>query len=339
MPPIRFVLALALIPVATALAQVVSYDAAAGLFPEEQGWQHTHFCTPERWLADGLLYEDVDIGECAPPPGDGDRDTYKRPIDEFIGVPEFFVEWRMWTTALEPWGGFPGAVIAIGNQGGVNYWFGFAQDELEHTHDSFQIDEFIDITPGLHTYHLRIFNDISYRIYIDGEVVFEGAPAGPYPAFNPSIGWNTQAWTLDNVTQWQFVRYGVPPAPASGDFSGDGEVDDDDLFYFEECLNSPAGNWIGCAWADFDGDSDVDCQDADAFEAGWTDLEGPPPTTLCSLSCDPDMNGSGGVDAADLAILLGAWGPHPGHPADLNGDGAVGPVDLAQLLGAWGTCH
>jgi hypothetical protein len=42
------------------------------------------------------------------------------------------------------------------------------------------------------------------------------------------------------------------------------------------------------------------------------------------------------VDAADLGILLGAWGTCDGCNADLNGDGAVDAADLAILLGEWG---
>ena len=48
-----------------------------------------------------------------------------------------------------------------------------------------------------------------------------------------------------------------------------------------------------------------------------------------------DLNGDGNVNAADLAILLGAWGPCAGCPEDLNGDGFVDAADLAALLGAW----
>ncbi len=49
-----------------------------------------------------------------------------------------------------------------------------------------------------------------------------------------------------------------------------------------------------------------------------------------------DLDGDGTVGAADLAILLGSWGPCGGCPADLNGDDTVGPADLAMLLGNWG---
>lgn len=55
-------------------------------------------------------------------------------------------------------------------------------------------------------------------------------------------------------------------------------------------------------------------------------------------SCPADLNGDGTVDAADLATMLGAWGPNPGSPADLNDDGVVNAADLATLLGAWGLC-
>ena len=46
-----------------------------------------------------------------------------------------------------------------------------------------------------------------------------------------------------------------------------------------------------------------------------------------------DLNCDGSVDAADLALLLGAWGTS--GPGDLNGDGIVDAADLAILLGSW----
>jgi len=53
-----------------------------------------------------------------------------------------------------------------------------------------------------------------------------------------------------------------------------------------------------------------------------------------------DLNGDSVVDGADLAILLGAWGPCAGIKkdcvGDLNADGGVDGADLAILLGAWG---
>ncbi len=60
--------------------------------------------------------------------------------------------------------------------------------------------------------------------------------------------------------------------------------------------------------------------------------------SLGGCPCPTDLNEDGTTDAADLAALLGAWGPNPGHPADLNADGGVNAADLAALLGAWGRC-
>ena len=55
-----------------------------------------------------------------------------------------------------------------------------------------------------------------------------------------------------------------------------------------------------------------------------------------------DLNGDGMVDPADLAIVLGNWGPCKLPPdeclADLDGDGIVGPADLAIVLGNWRPC-
>jgi subtilisin family serine protease len=51
-----------------------------------------------------------------------------------------------------------------------------------------------------------------------------------------------------------------------------------------------------------------------------------------------DLNRDGNIDALDLAILLGAWGPCANCDscaADLNGDCDVGAPDIAALLSAW----
>lgn len=57
---------------------------------------------------------------------------------------------------------------------------------------------------------------------------------------------------------------------------------------------------------------------------------------LCG--CVGDLDGSGVVDAPDVAVLLGLWGPCSTIAADLNNDGAVNTADLSIVLGAWGGC-
>jgi len=48
-----------------------------------------------------------------------------------------------------------------------------------------------------------------------------------------------------------------------------------------------------------------------------------------------DLNGDGFVNGADLAQLLGSWGPCSGCGADITGNGVVDGNDLALLLGNW----
>ena len=59
----------------------------------------------------------------------------------------------------------------------------------------------------------------------------------------------------------------------------------------------------------------------------------------CDSECPQDLDGDGQVEAFDLAILLGSWGPCEGCATDFNGDGVVDAFDLAQVLGAWGECR
>ena len=52
--------------------------------------------------------------------------------------------------------------------------------------------------------------------------------------------------------------------------------------------------------------------------------------------CPADFDGSGTVDAADLATLLNGWGSS--GATDLDGNGITDAADLASVLNAWGGC-
>jgi len=91
-----------------------------------------------------------------------------------------------------------------------------------------------------------------------------------------------------------------------------------------------AGNWLGVWSSSYDLGGTVGT-DSDILLTRFQLLPGDCP-------CLPDLDGDGSVGAGDLAQLLGAWGPNPGHPADFNGDGVIDAPDLAQLLGSWGPC-
>lgn len=68
------------------------------------------------------------------------------------------------------------------------------------------------------------------------------------------------------------------------------------------------------------------------------------PASFCqptfSFPCPTDLNNDGTVNAADLSILLGNWGPwQPTSPdTDFNNDNMTDAADLGVLLGGWGEC-
>lgn len=56
-------------------------------------------------------------------------------------------------------------------------------------------------------------------------------------------------------------------------------------------------------------------------------------TVTYTPSAVHDLNGDGRVNAADLALLLSAWGT--AGPGDFNNDGTVGATDLGIILAMW----
>ena len=71
--------------------------------------------------------------------------------------------------------------------------------------------------------------------------------------------------------------------------------------------------------------------------AGTTcvDANGNSIADICEVADPADVNGDGVVNAADLSLVLGAWGATSGA-ADINSDGIVNAADLAAVLDGWG---
>ncbi len=63
-------------------------------------------------------------------------------------------------------------------------------------------------------------------------------------------------------------------------------------------------------------------------------------STTAPTPCPADVNGSGAVDASDMAALLSAWGTSGAgtFDTDIDNDGIVGASDLSAMLSAWGAC-
>jgi hypothetical protein len=77
--------------------------------------------------------------------------------------------------------------------------------------------------------------------------------------------------------------------------------------------------------------------EADPFccEVEWDGICVSAAFATCGCPFDSDLNGV--IDAADLAVFLGAWGTNI-CPFDADSSGTVDGADLAILLGAWGDC-
>lgn len=108
----------------------------------------------------------------------------------------------------------------------------------------------------------------------------------------------------------------------------DNEADSDGDGYIDDCDEDDDDDGIPDGDDNCPNDANPDQEDADGDGIG----------DACDSDCDADLNGNGTVDAMDLAILLGSWGPCAGCAADLSGDGLVNAFDLALLLGMWGPC-
>ena len=57
-----------------------------------------------------------------------------------------------------------------------------------------------------------------------------------------------------------------------------------------------------------------------------------------AISNTLNLAGDSCIDAADLSVLLGAWGSCRDCAADYNGDNSVDAADLSMLLSSWGVC-
>jgi hypothetical protein len=97
----------------------------------------------------------------------------------------------------------------------------------------------------------------------------------------------------------------------------------------QSMVNNPAGNFGWCVQG-----NEVTLQSVKRFDSRESAVATRPQLTVVYTPGNPyDLNADGGVNAADLAILLAAWGST--GPGDFNNDGSVGPSDLSILLGSW----
>ncbi len=249
--------------------------------PVSEGWpllqQH---CGPILWNDSGTYNQRLGFDDCSDtaPPGGG-QDAYLANVSEYNGDSTWFFEFRAETDGdrSEISGIAPIAFTAF-NFFGSNYSVVLARDRIKLYRDALLPILFFDLEPEVpHTIRLEL-NNVgvpTYRWYIDHVLVDAGLAEYAFPDHDARVVWLGEAWNLPCENAWDYIRYGRPPTPASGDFDSDGDSDQRDAFYFAECIaergNGPgAVADPGCLWADMDTDGDIDFADFAQFQQIFT---------------------------------------------------------------------
>lgn len=297
-----------LLPWHLAAGEVVVYEGDT--FPEELGWTRDFFCSPERFLDNGLLVLQVDEpGECSA--STGDNDIYLQSFAQLSGVPDFFYEFRVRTEGIEEKIPFVAPVdVAISGSTGVRYSFTVANDRAELFRDVLFPTISVDLIPDIfHTVRLEHFGAANYVAYIDGQIIDQGIPEGQYPSTNAITGVLFESEVTTHTSWLDYIRYGRITVDGSADFNSDGAVDTFDHFYISECIDrSAAGESAepSCTWADINDDNTVDCTDWDAIASSlWTGLPGDPPfLSACDGAPVPATSAWGSVVITLLVVTV-----------------------------------
>lgn len=263
---------------ASALAGPANAQVSSSEFysdPVAEGWNLFDDYCAETWVDAGWYFQRFDLLSCLQVSG-GEQDAFVRSISKFDGEPRFFLQFRVETNGdrSEIPGGAP-VGVAMSNNAGVGYHVTVASDLVKFLRDVDLPILFIDVEPGIpRTYRIELYPD-RYAFYIDGELIDEGPPEGPYPAYDARISWLGRAWNIPCENAWDYIRYGVVPVDGSGDYDSDGVASLSDFYFVQECLsnqrlgiNGGPGNDAGpgCRFADFDSDGDTDLLDFAEFQ-------------------------------------------------------------------------
>ncbi len=253
-----------------ASAQVIIYEG--NVFPETLGWQRLPFGPPlgKRSIEQGCFIQTVQ--------GNEENSSFRMTLHPFVGVNQFFVEWRAVTDnpswLIDQWQ-IP-AVVAAGGRAASLYHTVMTEPAAVLLRDVIIPRVIAPISVGeSHTYRIEVFSD-EYIWFVDGTVADSGVPEGPYPDADAVLIWGVEGNDgVTATTAWDFVRAGRIPVDASGDYDNDTAVTLIDLYFFDDCLTKDGPGIFGgpdndagpgCRFADFDADGDVDLRDFAAFQ-------------------------------------------------------------------------
>jgi len=206
--------------------------------------------------------------------------------------------------------------------------FDDALDDAATASHPIDLDPPVNLTEG--NYYLTVYGARA------DDFANGGAVASNFAWFIYSPGGITQLTGAGAAFSWRSVNF---PTPGFAIYQGLGafqvQPGDDQLDVYNNAFTI-LGSPVAGGPVDTDGDGVVDGSDncPAVSNPDQADVDGDGIGNACE-SCVADLNNSGGIDASDLAILLGAWG---GSGGDLNGSGSTDASDLAILLGGWGAC-
>jgi hypothetical protein len=265
-----YVFVVGLVP--ATLADGFEYEGDAR--PEQAGWSVAIiWCGPEEWIDAGWFHQHVDLCPGDEPPG-GQYAVYRRSLADLTGAPDFFAEWSVSCdaprTELFPWAG--GAAVAIAGSAGVHYNAYIVRDRAWLHRDNLLPFVFVDLEPTVsHTFRLELRGLTQYTWFVDGHIVDEGVPEGPFPSGNPEILFQSYAAWVPSTTRWDYIRYGtISPPIAPGDTNCDDAINFFDVDPFVLALLEPAAYetaYPDCDLlsADLDGNELVNFFDIDPF--------------------------------------------------------------------------
>jgi hypothetical protein len=258
-------------------AQVVSSEFLSD--PVSEGWDLVQEICAETRANNGWYYQRFDHDVCSHGSSRG-QDAYRRSLEPLNGVAPFFTEFRLQTNGdrSEIPRGAP-TVVVLFNSFDVIYHITVSRDLIKFARDIDLPIWFFEIEARVpHTYRIELYPD-RYVFYVDGYVADQGLPEGPFPAYDSRVTWLGRSWDLPCENSWDYIRYGVLPLDASGDYDSDDAVTLDDFYFVHECLTNrrPGINGgpgqdagPGCRFADFDSDTDVDLLDIAEFQVNFT---------------------------------------------------------------------
>ena len=186
-------------------------------FPEELGFERTTHHRPDRWIDDGWFVQEIDVGDGDGSPYSGELDTYLYDLGPYTGEP-FYVEWRMITDAPnEEIDAHSGGANMILVGGDVAYRCSMASGLAGILRGYPYPIQYFEIEPGVpHTYRLEVYGAEYFSLSIDEVIVDDGLPEADWPTPDALISFGSRYYLNEHITQWDYIRFGSIPEPASG---------------------------------------------------------------------------------------------------------------------------